>query len=174
MIYLILANAGVPMIVLALLPMILLLLPVVALEFWVSRKIIVHESAKSKWCTLAWANIVSTFIGWPMAWILMVVMQIVTGGGRPHDMSTTMGKLLSVTLHSAWLDAAESPPNWRIPLAMAVLMIPFFFASVYIERWILKMYWKKEPIAHLIRFSWIAHFYSYSFLLILIAIQTMF
>jgi hypothetical protein len=160
----ILANAGVPMIFLTLPPMVVLLIPVILLEVYASRKRVRKENKKKIWLGITGANIFSTFVGWPIAWIVLVLIQMVTGGGGAHGLDSPIGIILSVTQQAPWLIPYESELYWMIPVAMAVLLIPFFFVSVYSERFILKKIWKEEEKSNVIQFSWSSHLYSYGFL----------
>lgn len=77
----ILANAGVPMIFITLPPMVVLIIPVIIIEFLASRRLISRISPARRWAGIGFANVVSTFIGWPAAWFVLVLLQMVTGGG---------------------------------------------------------------------------------------------
>ena len=70
----ILANAGVPMIFITLPPMVVLIIPVVVIEFLVARKAIVTATQPRRWIGITSANLVSTFIGWPVAWIILACL----------------------------------------------------------------------------------------------------
>jgi hypothetical protein len=74
-----LADAGIPMIAITLPGMLLLLAPVIALETIVIRK----QTAipfKSVLKANALANIASTILGMPLAWLAMLLLEFVTGG----------------------------------------------------------------------------------------------
>ena len=163
------ANAGIPMIVLALPSMVVLLAPVILLEVFASRKLITKERPAHLWTGVTLANIVSTFIGWPIAWALLVLLQMFTGGGAAHGLDSPIGILLSVTQQAPWLIPYESDLDWMIPVAMGVLLIPFFFVSVYVERLALRVLWKTEDPINIKFFSWKAHLYSYGFLYLILA-----
>ena len=164
----ILANAGVPMIFLTLPPMVVLLIPVILLEVFAAKKKIEKENRKKVWLGVTGANIFSTFIGWPVAWILLVLLQMLTGGGGAHGLDSPLGVILSVTQQAPWLIPYESELYWMVPVAMGVLLIPFFFVSVYIERFILRKVWKTEENDAVKAYSWKAHLYSYAFLIIVV------
>ena len=157
------------MIFLALPPMVVLLIPVILLEVFASKKQITKENRKKVWLGVTGANIFSTFIGWPLAWILLVVIQLLTGGGGAHGLDSPLGVILSVTQQAPWLIPYESDLYWMVPVAMGVLLVPFFFVSIYTERFILRKVWKAEEKDVIRSFSWKAHLYSYGFLLIVVA-----
>ena len=164
----ILANAGVPMIFITLPPMVVLIIPVIIIEFLVSRRLISRISPARRWAGIGFANVVSTFIGWPAAWFVLVLLQMVTGGGGAHGLNSPLGVILSVTQQAPWLIPYEGDLYWMIPVAMFVLLIPFFFASVYFERFMLRWVWKNAYDKEVVRFSWIGNLYSYLFLLLVV------
>ena len=148
--------------------MVVLLIPIILLEVIASQKNIEKENRRQVWLGITGANIFSTFIGWPVAWIVLVLIQMVTGGGGAHGLDSPIGVILSVTQQAPWLIPYESELYWMIPIAMGVLLIPFFFVSVYTERLVLNRIWKEEDKADIKKFSWTAHLYSYCFLLLVV------
>ncbi len=166
----ILANAGVPMIFLALPPMIILLIPIILIEGWSSIGIINGIDRKQIWSGVIRANLFSTFIAWPVAWFLMVVLQMIAGGGAMYGLDSPLKLILAVTIQAPWLIPYEAELYWMIPVAMFVLLFPFFFVSVFAERYILLKLWKDTSNTSIIRFSWKSHLYSYLFLMIVVAL----
>ncbi len=131
----ILLNAGLPMIFPALPVMVVALLPVILLEAFLLRnslEITFWNSLKSSGI----ANIVSTFIGIPLTWLLLVVLQLVTGGGYAYGINTPFKKFLAVTWQSPWLIPYKRNTRWMVFAAGLVLLIPFFFVSWFSENWI--------------------------------------
>ena len=74
------ANAGLPMLVLALPLMTGALLPVVAVEAWVLAPALGLGLRVAARLSLV-ANLVSTFVGVPLTWLGLMVLQMGTGGG---------------------------------------------------------------------------------------------
>lgn len=108
------------------------LLPIIALEaFYLSKAL--HIKFKLSVKTAVFSNCISTFIGVPLTWFLSVVIQFVTGGGSAFGLESVMGKVLAVTWQAPWLIPYEQDLNWMIPIAGAVLLIPFFFVSWWSE-----------------------------------------
>ncbi|HLP48875.1 MAG TPA: hypothetical protein VK469_23240 [Candidatus Kapabacteria bacterium] len=126
------ANAGVPMIFITLPDMVIGLIPIIFIESYVLFKNL-KKTFKICFKTSAIANTVSTLLGIPVTWLLLVVLQQLTGGGRAYGMDTPSKKLLSVTWQAPWLIPYEKELYWMIPSATLVLLIPFFFASWFIE-----------------------------------------
>jgi hypothetical protein len=138
------ANAGVPMLFLAMPAFLLSLLPIIAIEtIYLSKglKLPLGQSLK----TVSISNAASTIIGIPLTWFLLVLVQMVTGGGGAYGINTVMGKVLAVTWQAPWLIPYEEDLNWMIPVAGLVLLIPFFFASWWSEYFVSKKLNKSLP-----------------------------
>ncbi len=160
------ANAGVPMIYLALPPMAGLIIPVIIIEALYAKETLNVISKCRCYSGILIANLISTFIGWPLAWVTLVAIELATGGGSGYGLESPIQVLLTLTLGAAWLvPYSEAVLSWLIPSAMVVLLIPFFFVSVYSERIILLFAWKHVEWKTIKRFSWRCHLASYGFLL---------
>ncbi len=132
-----LANAGVPMIFLAMPALGLSIIPIIIIEaIFFSKKIKIGMLRSFK--VTAISNLVSTVVGIPLTWLLLVLIEMLFGGGRAFGLESTLDKVLSVTLQAAWLIPYESDLHWMIPVAGANLLIPFFFASWWSEYLVLK------------------------------------
>lgn len=139
-------DAGVPMIMLAYPGMIALLIPIVLIEMLVSARRLKLEFKKTFWFTSV-SNLGSTLVGIPLTWLLLVVLQMSTGGGSGnYSIYTPLGKILSVTWQAAWLLPIDSELYWMVPCAMFVLLVPFFFASWLSEFGIAILFLRKSNI----------------------------
>jgi glycopeptide antibiotics resistance protein len=108
------------------------LLPIIVIEaVYLGRRLELSTADAVKTSTIA--NLVSTLVGIPLTWFLLVLVQMFAGGGGAYGINTTAGKILAVTLQAAWLIPYESDMSWMIPVAGLVLLIPFFFASWWSE-----------------------------------------
>ena len=131
------ANAGVPMIFLAMPVLGFSIIPIIVIEaIFLSKKLGLASPSAFKTTTIS--NLVSTIVGIPLTWILLVLIQMLAGGGGAYGLDTTLGKVLSVTLQAAWLIPYESDLHWMIPVAGLVLLVPFFFASWWSEYFVTK------------------------------------
>jgi hypothetical protein len=159
------ADIGVPMIFVTMPMMVIALIPIILIEsFILARKI--RASVKSVlWATSA-ANIISTFIGIPITWALLVLIQILTGGGRAYQIHTLLGRFLSVTWQGPWLIPWESELYWMVPAASLFLLIPFFFASYAVEYVITNKMIKQIPRNDVRKGVYIANIASYALLAI--------
>jgi hypothetical protein len=96
------------------------------------------------------ANLLSTFVGVPLSWLIMFAAQIVIGMPLALFGYALDSKLLSPVLgvvylivSVAWLPPAwdERHLYWMVPLATALLLIPCFFVSIRLERWVCLRSW---------------------------------
>lgn len=126
------ADAGVPMLFLTLPAMAIALIPIIVIESIVVGRIL-GTSAASKAKSVAIANVASTVIGLPLTWIALVIIQLVSGGGSAYGLTTPTQKFLAVTWQAPWLIPYEGDLYWMIPAASLFLLVPFFFASYFIE-----------------------------------------
>jgi len=131
------ANAGVPMIFLVMPAFALSLIPIIIIEaIYLCKKLDLPAKVAGKTVTVS--NIVSTVVGVPLTWFILVLIQMVTGGGGAYGLNTVFTKVLAVTWQAPWLIPYESNLNWMIPVAGLVLLIPFFFASWWSEYFVTK------------------------------------
>ncbi len=158
-----LANTGVPMIALHLPWMVLLLLPIIGIEFAVARAM--RSSLDTKVIPgIIVANLVSTLVGLPLTWGMMLILNIVTTGTTAMGLKTLPALLASVVLQSSWLVPYRDQLPWMIPTATLVLLLPYFFVTVYVERLVLAKLWKSHPRQLVRDFSWKANLTSYGIL----------
>lgn len=126
------ANIGVPMLFITLPWMLGALIPIIFAEagylYW--------KLGTEFWelCRIsAIANAVSTVIGIPITWVILVIVSFAFGGSGGRPMKTWKDHFLSVTLYSPWLLPMGNRLHWMIPASAMFLLIPFFFASWIIE-----------------------------------------
>jgi hypothetical protein len=133
------ANVGVPMIFITFPGMLLALLPVIAIESKVIHPIFRLAKIQIIKYT-AISNSISTVLGIPLAWIAHTALLI----GFGYTFSVLLPDInlsadsyiplaLSVTLGAAWLAPFEKNLSWMVPAASLFLLIPYFFASWYVE-----------------------------------------
>ena len=123
---------GVPMIVVTMPQMVIAFIPIVLIEAFLSKSYI-KLPLNELFRVMFKANIFSTFIGIPVTWLVLVIIQIISGGGSAYGLSTPLEKLAAVTWQAPWLIPYEGEAHWMIPTAMLVMLIPFYFASWFIE-----------------------------------------
>lgn len=161
-----LADAGIPMIALAVPAALFSIIPIIALEFWMTRNID-HVGPKRRLLVVAVANGLSTLAGWPLLWIVLATIQlfVIPGGSGCYGLNTFWGALASVTLQAPWLIPYESDLFWMIPTASLVLLIPAFFVTIMIEGCVLRSGWPQVDALERQRFLWKSNLASYALLI---------
>jgi hypothetical protein len=154
------ADAGVPMLAVLWPASWIAFIPVVVIEAWIARHIF-GITWKPALIRTAIANAASTLVGIPLTWGALAGVEIVvTGGGRAYGLETLPKKLVAVVVQAPWLIPYESDLDWMIPAAAIVLLIPFFFVSVFVERWCFAR--KNQLDKALVRlWSWKANLVTY-------------
>jgi hypothetical protein len=141
------ANAGVPMIIYIMPVMGFSLIPIILIEAWyLHHRLSLSTTTVLKVTTLS--NLLSTLVGVPLTWLLLVVVQMLLGGGGAFGLETTWDKLLSVTFQSAWLIPYAADLNWMIPLAGLFLLVPCFLVSWWSELWLTRRLLKTSAQYH--------------------------
>jgi hypothetical protein len=134
------ADAGVPMIFLTFPAMLMLLIPIIVIEGLLCKKwlgLTMWEAMKSN----AVSNLVSTVVGVPVAWAIMLgvefgAMGLATRNNTLHNWHSPLANVIFFFLSSAWIGSPEGNNVWIIPAATLVLLVPFFFASYGVEYFI--------------------------------------
>lgn len=129
------ADTGVPMLA-VLWPLSWFAFPIIVLIEAIVAKYVLELSAKDSLLLALSANAWSTFIGIPLAWLACLVVEIFAGvlfgaaGLRPNG----IGQLLAAPFFAAWLPPfGGAEKTWWVYAAAALLCVPSFLASVYIE-----------------------------------------
>jgi len=154
------ADTGVPMLALLWPASWIAFIPVVVIEAWVAKRIL-DLMWKPALIRSGIANAVSTLVGIPLTWGALVVVEMaLPGGGRAYGLDTLYQKLFAVVVQAPWLIPYESDLDWMIPAAAIVLLIPFFFVSVFVERWTFNI--KKQLDSSRVKYwSWKANLITY-------------
>jgi len=157
-----LANAGLPMLFIMWPAAWVSFVPVVLVEAWIARRVLETPWPRSlRVATLA--NAVSTIVGIPITWVMLTVAEFVTFdviGGR--NVPGLMGTVLS----APWLGPSGFGEYWRVPLAAALLCVPFALASVAIEGVIAGWTLAELPRARVRRWAWVANAGTYGLLFV--------
>lgn len=144
-----LANVGIPMVLPQFFMMAFMILPVAALEMVVSKRFI-NRPWRSLWKDWVKANVATTLIGVPIAWGLMLILQIShPSGGGLLGLDTPESRLTTVLVQSAWVMPYSHHAGWLMGAAMTILLVPSFLLSIVIEGWRLQRVWL--PVASLKR-----------------------
>jgi hypothetical protein len=117
------ADAGVPMLFLVMPVFGLSLVPIVLIEAVYLRQRIGISFRSANVTSLA-ANATSTIVGIPITWLVLVALQLITGGGGAYGLNSWSRKVAAVTWQAPWLIPYEHDLYWMIPVAGTVLLVP--------------------------------------------------
>jgi hypothetical protein len=161
------ANAGLPMLMIAWPMMGAALIPIILIEWWSMRKSLPSLAPKRLFYATTLSNLFSTLVGIPLAWIFMVGFIFL---GYRINVTIETTPILNVTLGAAWLAPTGEQLSWMIPVALLVLLIPFFWASYWLEAFVTKRFFKQEDRRLIKKAVFKANLFSYAFLASLILI----
>jgi hypothetical protein len=103
----------------------------------------VWEAGKSS----AIANVASTLLGVPAAWAVMLCVEFGAGWSvakipslsqASEKWNSPIARVVTTLLSAAWLSPDEKNLYWMVPVAVPALIVPTFFASVWIEAFIVQ------------------------------------
>jgi hypothetical protein len=117
------------------------------------------------------ANLVSTLVGIPVTWGILVFLQLITGAGAGWGLETPLQKVLAVTVQSPWLIPYEGDLDWMVPAAAAVLCVPFFFMSVWCENVVARGLVEKSLRPNVWQWAWLANSLSYGLILLFLGMK---
>jgi hypothetical protein len=140
-----LADVGVPMIFVELPVMAIALIPIVLVEACIYVRT-VGVSWPLAWRGSMWANLLSTFVGIPIAWFVQLLAQGFLGGGSAWGMDSPLLRLAAITVQSAWLIPYEKELHWMVPAAAMFFLIPCLIVSIVVELRLLRWYWRKPVL----------------------------
>ncbi|HVT32252.1 MAG TPA: hypothetical protein VHE32_06380 [Rhodanobacteraceae bacterium] len=133
------ADAGLPMLMLTWPGMAIALVPIVAIEAFVIARCLQLRFVRAAKISLR-ANIVSTIVGVPLAWMAMLMLEFVTtfvavGLERVFGerLRFTSEPAVAASLGAAWLTPFESDFYWMVPTAALVLLVPNLAVSCWLE-----------------------------------------
>ena len=106
----IIADAGVPMLFLHMPAILLALVPIIVTEAYVAKRSL-GLSFKRSLGPITVANFISMVLGFPLLWIVAVVIQMLTGGGQAYGLAHWWQKLYAVTVQAPWLITSCPNPN---------------------------------------------------------------
>jgi hypothetical protein len=143
-----LADVGIPMIFVQWPLMIGALIPVIIVEALLIRRW-VELSYRDAFIGVTKANLLSTLAVIPLAWLVMFALEMLVmlplamaaNKWHWHFLDSPFFQIVSFPLAVAWLGPAENAGYWLVPLAAALLLIPSFYVSVWLESKICRRAW---------------------------------
>lgn len=162
------ADIGLPMLFYVL-PASWVLLPLVIVVEAVIAVRLLRTGWKMALCVAAAANLLSTLLGVPLTWVVLVVPEALLFDGAA-GLDTFWQRLYAVTVQAPWLIPYESDLYWLVPAAAMSLCVPFFLISVWIERLVaLRMLPDQQP-ADVRRWAWAANGATYGVIILALAV----
>ena len=160
------ADVGIPIIVYSLFEMLLAFIPVVLIEAMTYKKSFNVKFKNALGASFV-ANLFSTIIGIPLAWILQLILQIATTGLSVFGLVNYSNKIVNIVLLSAWLPPYSGrQASLMVNSAVVVGLIPAFFISILLEQWVLRKFFNSINPDQLRKAVWSANIRSYVFLVI--------
>lgn len=167
------ANAGVPMMALMAVPMWGLLLVIIPLEAFLAEKILALPRLRAQKLSFS-ANAASTIAGVPLTWVLLVGLELLVTESKLINVNWDgSGKFLFLLMTAPWLYPFRSDMYWMAPAAALLLLIPFFFASFWVEYFTGKWMLREEDSAKVKQWAWKANCISYAIMFSITAIWLM-
>ncbi len=147
--------------------MLIALVPIIVIEaFVISREI--DTSVKKVIMPSSTANAVSTIVGFPLAWGLLLGLELLTTGGScGPGFDTLTSSIVTAVLESAWLCPWEDQLHWMVPVAFINCLIVAFFISVYSEYFVLRRMLVGQELPAVKNAVYRSNIVSYSLLVVL-------
>lgn len=174
------ANVGIPTIFVSLPLQIVALGPVIFIEAWVVYRALHQVSFRDVLYTTTKANFLTTFLGIPVTWLLVALMEL--GGfyiyehfGHGWAANAPIAKILNammtpLVLMGYW-GVVGPHYRWAYIASLVLLLIPFYVISWRIEYWVFKKIWKdKDPEYQLKRAVRLANRISYGIICMVLII----
>ncbi len=160
------ANIGLPMVAIYLPPAWLLLVPIVAIEggYGIWRLKIPAGRAVA---VQAAANCLSTLVGLPVTWVLLALGEVFLLE-RASRVAPELPLIVTTVLGAAWLGPGAEESTWMVPLAIAVLTVPFYAMSVVCEYVVVRRLMADLPRRSVRSWMIEANAVSYALLLVVI------
>ena len=166
-----LADVGIPMIFVQWPLMFCTLIPVIVVEALLIRRW-VPLSYREAFTGITKANVISTLVGIPLAWLAMlalefaVMLPVCLAADKWHwKLESPIFQVVGFALSAAWI--APFDAYWSVPAAAALLLIPCFYASVWIERRVCFKSWPTADRAAVHRGVYLSNLASYAVLFVL-------
>jgi hypothetical protein len=153
------ANVGLPMISIYLPPAWLALIPIIIIEAIVGTRAF-NIPFSDSFRASGIANILTTILGLPLLWLIIVI-----AGGLIAYIDNNVAYIISLAItFPFWMPPIDKSFSWLILSSTVILMVIFFFISVWIEYLINKKILKNHDPSIIKSWMWKANALSYIFL----------
>ncbi|MDR0753472.1 MAG: hypothetical protein LBE95_02285 [Holosporaceae bacterium] len=168
------ADVGVPTIMLFEPFMILLLIPVIFVEFMIMKRYLQSLPKLKVLKATAISNVCSTLIDFPVTWIMMLIMQFLYSTLLKSALDffkVEWKKQMQIRyfLEPAWSAPHEHPTNiqmFGIGISLTIMLIASFFMSYWIEHKITSKICKEADVSVIKKSVWQANIASYILLFV--------
>jgi len=133
------------------------LLPVVAVESFIGVRILKLSWKKALQVT-AVGNMLSTFVGIPVVWVGLVVVEFSLGALAPY-LDKSIWQYALYPFYAPWLGPTND--HWVIYGAFVVLAVPFCLVSIWLESRVAIRMLPTHPLIFVRRWVRIANAVSY-------------
>ena len=169
----ILADVGLPMVLIHWPLMVCALVPVIIAEGLIIRRW-VSWSVREALIGMGKANLFSTLVGVPLAWLAMLALEyaVLLPVGLAAErwkwhLDGPAWQALAFLFSVAWLAPADEYLHWMVPAAVGLLLLPCVYLSVILERRSCGRTWSKADPARVRRGVFAANLASYALLFVL-------
>jgi hypothetical protein len=163
----VLANIGLPIVAVYLPPAWLALVPIIFVESgygaWRYRFSFGRTLAAQ-----AIANCISTLIGIPITWLVLVVLEFIAVDRGARFLPKPLLSVLTPVLGAAWLAPVPNQGSWIVLSAVLTLTIVFYLMSVVTEGFVVVRFFRDVPRKTIRGWMVQANGISYALLLLLI------
>jgi hypothetical protein len=127
--------------------MLALLLPIIAAEAVFIIRLTELPRKRVVWATTT-ANAVSTLVGIPLTWGILFACEMGLWGALSRtsignsSWNSPLAQVIGTIFTAPWLAPVGESGSWAVPLAALVLLIPFFFVSVWVEQQVMKRFFR--------------------------------
>ena len=168
-------NAGIPIIIYTYPGFIILLLPIIFIEYLVIKSMINNNKKILKGTILS--NLFSTLLGVPLAWGCLLGIEL-AAMGIVGDQFRLGGRLfhsiVTLPFQSAWLAPSLHQEKyylyWMFPVAVIINLIPAYFLSKYSEYFLIQKIIKDVELTYLKKAVFRANNITYAILLVIFSI----
>jgi hypothetical protein len=161
------ANAGLPMLAIMWPLLFLAFIPIVLIESYVLRRYLRRVEWRESLKVCTYSNLFSTLIGIPLTWAVLVVVEIFLMFLSDSVPLSDVPLIVIFIVESPWLVPKVS--DWSIPLAGMLLLIPFYFASIWSEHLIVRRLMGQSHNDHELKKAvYAGNQASYGFLLVIL------
>ena len=160
------ADMGVPMLAYVWPLSWVLLLPIILTEAVIAWRFL-HVPFWTGLKIAGWSNLLSTVVGIPVTWVLLLILEIVVGGALGWALNwagaTTLSRVIATVLTAPWLLPQYPERSSEFLIAGLLLCLPLFLMSVWCEGTFARRFLASAERTQAVAWAWRANSVSYVF-----------